>query len=293
MPELPEVETITRELNKTVKGETITDFWTDSPKNIKGDFTIAKFKKLIVGRKIIRIERRGKNILIFLDKNLVFWVHLKLTGHFLVGDFEYVKNQWQPKKKTFFLDSQNRFLHWVFSLKNGHQLALSDMRKFARLILLSQKELKENKSLNNIGLDPCSHDFTRQNLENNLLKTKGEIKLALMDQKFISGLGNIYTNEVLWEAKISPFQKVRELKEKDFKNLFEAIKKILKLAIKYRGTSAKDESYRRINGQQGSYARFLKVYQKEGEPCPRCGTSIKRAKQGNRSTFYCPHCQAL
>ncbi|MGC8651121.1 MAG: DNA-formamidopyrimidine glycosylase [Minisyncoccia bacterium] len=293
MPELPEVETIVRELNKAVKEQTIVDFWTDSPKNIKGHFNASQFHQLIIGRKILKTERKGKNILIFLDKDLVLWVHLKLTGHFLVGDFEYFHNQWQPKNETIFLEPQNRFLHWVFSLKNGRKLALSDMRKFAKLILLSQKDLKEEKDLNTLGLDPCSSDFTLTNFENTLLKRKGEIKVLLMDQKIISGLGNIYANEVLWEAKINPFKKVKDLKKNEIQRLFKAIKKILKLSIEHQGTSAKDDSYRQINGQKGSYTKFLKVYQREGEPCSRCGSLIKRAKQGSRSTFYCPHCQAL
>lgn len=293
MPELPEVETIVRQLNKTVKNEIITDFWTDSPNNIKGNFSFAQFVRLLKGRKILEITRKGKNILFALDRDFFLWVHLKLTGHFLLGDFEYQDGKWEPRDQRIFLDPQNRFLHWVFTLKNGQKLALSDMRKFVRLQLLTKKELQENKDLNHLGPDPLSSSFTFKVFLQQLQKAKGEIKLVLMDQRVISGLGNIYANEVLWRAKIHPLKEVSRLQKEELRRLFQAIKQVLTLAVKYQGTSAKDESYRQLYGQKGNYAKFLKVYQREGQPCPRCGTPLKRFKQKDRSSFYCPHCQIL
>jgi len=293
MPELPEVETIVRQFNKTIKGEIIIDLWTDSPNNLEGNFKIEKVRSLIKNRKILKAERRGKNILIFLDQDLILWIHLKLTGHLLVGDFEYLNNQWQPKAQGALLDPQNRFLHWVFSFKSGKRLALSDRRKFAKIVLLTTADLKQAKDLNDLGIDPLSLGFNQKQLEELLSSARGEIKKVLMDQKAISGIGNIYANEILWEAKINPFKKVKELKKEETKRLFQAIKKILIIAIKYQGTSAKDETYRNLEGEKGSYAKFLKVYQKEGEPCSRCATLIKRVKNQGRSTFYCPQCQKL
>ncbi len=293
MPELPEVETIIRQLNKTIKGEFIDDLWTDSPNNLKGNFKIEKARSLTKKRKILKIERKGKNILIFLDKNWVVWIHLKLTGHLLVGDFEYTNNQWKPKSKGALLDPQNRFLHWVFSLKSGKKLVLSDMRKFAKIVLLTTEDLEQAKDLNDLGIDPLSLGFNQKKLEEILSQARGEIKKVLMDQKSISGIGNIYANEILWEAKINPFKKAKELKKEEIKRLFQAIRKILALAIRYQGTSAEDEAYRNLDGEKGSYAKFLKVYQKEGEPCFRCGTLIERVKNQGRSTFYCPKCQKL
>jgi len=293
MPELPEVETIVRQLNKTIKGEVITDLWTDSPNNLKGNFKIEKVRSLIKNRKILKTERRGKNILIFLDKDWVLWIHLKLTGHLLVGDFEDINNQWQPKTQGALSDPQNHFLHWVFSLKSGKELVLSDMRKFAKLVFLTTADLKQAKDLSDLGIDPLSLEFNQKQLEELLSRARGEIKKVLMDQKVISGIGNIYANEILWEAKINPFKKAKELEKEEIKRLFQASKKILTLAIKYQGTSAEDETYRHLNGGKGSYAKFLKVYQKEGEPCSRCAALIKRVKNQGRSTFYCPQCQKL
>lgn len=293
MPELPEIETIVCQLNKDLKREVITDLWTDSPNNLKGNFTIEKVRSLIKNRKILKAERKGKNILIFLDKNWVLWIHLKLTGHLLVGFYDFEDNHWQPKVKGVLLDPQNCFLHWVFSLKSGKKFVLSDMRKFAKIVLLTTEDLKQEKDLNDLGIDPLSLEFNQKKLEEILSQARGEIKKVLMEQKSISGIGNIYANEILWEAKISPFKKAKELKKEEIKRLFQAITKILALAIRHQGTSAKDEAYRTLYGEKGAYAKFLKVYQKEGEPCSRCGTLIKRVKNQGRSTFSCPQCQKL
>ncbi|MFA5392430.1 MAG: bifunctional DNA-formamidopyrimidine glycosylase/DNA-(apurinic or apyrimidinic site) lyase [Candidatus Paceibacterota bacterium] len=291
MPELPEVETIVRQLNKDLKGEVINDLWTDNPNNLKGNFKIEKVRSLIKKRKILKIVRKGKNILIFLDQDLILWIHLKLTGHLLVGFYEHEDNHWRPKAKGALSDPQNRFLHWVFSLKNGKKLVLSDMRKFAKIVLLTKEDFRKEKDLNDLGIDPLSLKFNQKILEETLSKPKGEIKKVLMEQKFISGIGNIYANEILWDAKINPFKKAKELKKKEIKRLFQSITKILDLAIKYQGTSAEDGSYRNLYGEKGFYAKFLKVYQKEGDPCSRCGTLIKRIKDQSRSTFYCSKCQ--
>lgn len=294
MPELPEVETIVRQLNKTIRGEIINNLWTDSLNNLKGDFNFKRVRFLIKGQKIIKAARKGKNILISLVKNnkkWVLWIHLKLTGHLLVGSYAYRKNRWQPKPKNAFLNPQNQFIHWVFSFKSGKKLVLSDMRKFAKIVFLSAADLKKNKDLNNLGLDPLAPGFNQRALEAILTRVKGEIKKILLKQELISGIGNIYANEILWRAKISPFKQVHELKPAEKKRLFLVIKRILTLAVRYQGTSAKDEAYRKPDGEKGAYAKFLKVYQKEKMPCSRCQTAIKRAKDQSRSTFYCPFCQ--
>ncbi|NMB92413.1 MAG: DNA-formamidopyrimidine glycosylase [Parcubacteria group bacterium] len=290
MPELPEVETIVRELNNTVKGKIINDFWTD---NFKSNTQLQNFRALIKRQKIIKAERKGKNILIFLDKNLVLWIHLKLTGHLLLGQYIWKEGKWQSLKKGVYLEPQNRFIHWVFSLNNGQQLVLSDSRRFAKVRLLTQDELSKEKSLQELGHDPLASDFTEQALKDILKKTKSEIKKVLMEQRHLSGIGNIYASEILFAAQINPFKKANQLTKIETHHLFLAIKNILNKAIKYRGTSAQDEAYRQLDGTPGNFSRFLKVYQREGKPCVRCGTLIKRIKSQGRSTFYCPQCQKL
>jgi len=292
MPELPEVETIVRQLNKYVAGCTITDVWTDNYKNQAG-LTWAKFRSNLTNKKIIAVERQGKNILIYLTQDRVLWIHLKLTGHLLLGKYIWKNRQWQPLDKGAYLDPQNRFIHWVFNLNNKKQLVLADTRKFAKVILLPTHKIKQEKGLQDLGRDPLTPDFTEADLRQLLSKPKSDIKKVLMDQTYLSGIGNIYANEILFQARINPFKKANQLTGADIHNLFLAIRSVLIKAIKYQGTSAEDEAYRMLNGAPGSFAKFLQVYQKEGQKCPRCSAIIKRVVSQNRSTFYCPKCQKI
>ena len=291
MPELPEVETIVQQLNKEITGKVINDIWTDYPKSLKGNLSLTKFSKNVIGQKITKVIRRGKNILIFLENNLIILVHLKLTGHFLIGKYSRVNESWQPPKGNL-SDPANSFIHWVFSLSDGRQLALSDKRKFIKIMLLKQSDLDRIEDLK-IGIDPLSPEFTLELLVNLLKSSNKSIKDFLLDQKFIAGIGNIYANEILWEAQISPFVKTREITFPETKALHQAIIKILRNAIKHQGTSAQDEAYRTIQGEKGGYSQFLKVYQRENQPCFRCHQLIKRIKEKSRSTFYCPVCQKV
>jgi formamidopyrimidine-DNA glycosylase len=285
MPELPEVETIVRELNQALKNRRIISVWTDNTKN----FNSKLFQDKIINKKIKEVVRKGKNILIIFENDAVLWIHLKLTGHLLLGKYKFDNNHWFPEEKGVYLDRQNLYLHWVFTLDNNKQLVLSDSRRFARVEIIAINEL--NNFDEKLGPDPFSKSFTFDYLKQALKKSKITIKKFLMDQKHLSGIGNIYANEILFEAKINPFRKANTLSDKEIRSLFEAIPKILNKAIQYRGTSAEDEAYRDLYGEKGEFEKFLKVYQKEGEKCSRCGGIIIRKKDNNRSTFYCPNCQ--
>jgi len=293
MPELPEVETIVSQLNKTVKNQIISDVWTDSPKNLKGKYSFRQFRSLIKGKKIKKIQRKGKNIFFYLDDDWVLWIHLKLTGHLLLGEYFYSKGRWQAKTARPLSDFNNGFIHWVFKLKKDKSLALSDMRKFAKIALLKKEELKKEKDIKELGQDPLKPSFKEEAFEKIIRKAKGEIKKFLMDQRYLSGIGNIYANEILWSAKVNPFKKIAALSKKEISQIFISLKEILNKAIKNQGTSAADESYKNIYGESGSYNKFLRVYQREGQPCFNCGTKIKRIKSNGRSTFYCPKCQKM
>ena len=295
MPELPEVETIVRQLNRKVKGEIIKDIWSDWKKMFKGNIRYPRARRLLKDKKIIKAERRGKNIFIYCSSSIICWVHLKMTGHFLLGDFHRQKNKWLPTKRGALNDSQNRFIHLVITFKSGRMLALSDLRKFARITILTNNPREDANYLDrliSLGGDPTSRKFTFKKFKQIVLTKKRTIKSILMDQKLISGIGNIYANEILWAAKINPWKKGNDFHDdKELKKLWLAIKSILKKAIHYKGSSVADDSYRMLNGHSGRYKPFLKIYQREGQPCLRCGTIIKRGKINNRSTFYCPKCQ--
>jgi formamidopyrimidine-DNA glycosylase len=286
MPELPEVETTVRDLRNKVLKRTFLDVWTDFPKMIKFPETFEEFKKKIKNKKIEKIWRAGKNIIFDLSENFSLLIHQKLTGHLLYGKWHKTNSEWQakiegPLKK----DPMNRFLHLIFWLDNGCQLALSDLRKFAKVELAPRAEIKSE--LENLGPDPLEIDF--EEFKKRIASKKGKIKQVLMDQEVISGVGNIYSDEALFEAGIHPLKEVSKLKEADLKNLYQALRKILKKAIEVKGESISD--YRTPSGERGGFDKLRKVYRREGEKCPRCGTKIKRVKIGGRSAHFCPKCQ--
>ncbi len=281
MPELPEVETIVRGLEKKVQGRTFLNIWTDSKKLFK-NISFEEFVKKIKGKKILKIKRRGKNILFELSNNLVLLIHQKITGHLLLGRWEKKNNIWVSDK--FIKDKVNQSIRVMFLLDNDTQMALSDLRKFAKIELRDKNDLE--KELELLGPEPLEINY--DDFEKLFLKKKGVIKQVLMDQKFIVGIGNIYASDILWEAKIDPKRKVETLNKEDLKKIYLAMINILKESIKLKGDSFSD--FRTVSGKRGGYSQVARVYGKEGEKC-KCGGIIKRIKQGGRSTFFCPQCQ--
>lgn len=293
MPELPEVETIVRGLKKEVLGRTFIDVWSDFPKIIKKPGDFEEFKKEIKGKTIINVRRRAKNILIDLSRNKVLLIHQKLTGHLLYGKWRHKKEKWDSLiRGPLSQDSMNTFLHLIFFLDNGRQLALSDVRKFAKAELWEKTELEKSKEYQNLGPEPLDKHFTFEKFRDILLKKKrGKIKQVLMDQRIIAGIGNIYSDEALWLSRIHPLRDIQNLKDKEIKLLYSSIKKVLKKGIELGGESISD--FRKLDGSRGNFDAWRKIYRREGEKCSRCGTIIKRIKLGGRSAHFCPQCQKL
>jgi len=291
MPELPEVETIVRDLNKKVLGRTFVDVWTDWIKMIKKPKNFNVFKKGIKKRKILGVKRRGKNILFELSGEKILLIHQKLTGHLLLGNWEKKGKEWKPVKPGPLEDPMNRFLHLIFWLDNGEQLALSDLRKFAKVELGENQEIEGSKEIKSLGPDPLENSFTLLKFKGILNGKKGKIKQVLMDQAIISGIGNIYSDEILWRAKIHPFKDVSKLSQADLKRIFQTMKEILPKAINLGGESISD--FRGLSGEKGYFDKERKVYRREGEKCNRCGTIIKRLKIAGRSAHFCPNCQKI
>jgi formamidopyrimidine-DNA glycosylase len=291
MPELPEVETTVRDLKKTVVGRIFFDVWTDAKKMIKKPKKFEDFKKELIGKEILDVKRRGKNILFFLSSGKILLIHQKLTGHLLFGIWKKEEGIWKSKiEGPLAEDPMNRFLHLIFFFKDGWQLALSDLRKFAKVEILTKEELE--KEIEKLGPEPLDKDFTFEKFKERILKKKkGKIKQVLMDQEVIAGIGNIYSDEILWKAKIHPFKRVGKLSEEELKRIYKAMKEILPKAIEVGGESISD--YRRPSGERGGFDPLRKVYRREGEKCFRCGAKIKRVKLGQRSAHLCPVCQKL
>jgi len=290
MPELPEVETTVLDLKRKVLQRTFLDIWTDTPKLIKKP-NLAKFKREIKGRKIQDIKRKGKFIIFYLSGDKRLLIHQKLTGHLLVGQWKKEKGEWVSVKKGPLEDPMNRFIHLIFFLDNGLMIAFSDLRKFGRIELLTARELENLKDLKQLGPDPLDKNFTFDKFKEIIQNQKRKIKAVLMDQKIISGIGNIYSDEILFRARVHPFKPANTLKVKESERIYKSIKSVLKKAIKLGGESISD--YRRPDGRKGGFDKERKVYRREGMPCYVCSTKIERRKIGSRSTYFCPKCQKL
>ncbi|MBZ9578012.1 DNA-formamidopyrimidine glycosylase [Patescibacteria group bacterium] len=291
MPELPEVETTVRGLRTKVLSRTFIDVWTDTKKIIKKPKDFEEFRKQLKGKKIQKIWRRGKNIIFGLSKDYSLLIHQKLTGHLLVGYWILDNGYWKPKEKGLLEEKINTYIHLLFTLDNRKMLALSDLRKFAKVELWRTEDLKNSKELKSLGPEPLEKSFTFEKFKEVLENKKGKVKQVLMNQEIIAGVGNIYSDETLWAAKVHPFRDVSKLKEEELKRIYQALKKILKKAIKLRGESISD--YRDPAGRKGKFDKIRKVYRREGERCSRCGTIIQRKKIGSRSCHFCPKCQKL
>jgi formamidopyrimidine-DNA glycosylase len=292
MPELPEVQIIVDDLNRKIKGRVITDVWTDAPNLIKEPFV--KFKKGIVGRKIMRVDRRAKNILIYLDSDKLLLIHLRMTGHLLIGQwgFKKVGQVLKPVvlKNGSFAEKVNSYLHVIFSLDDGRMLALSDLRKFAKVVFGDAEQVKASAKLG--GLGPEATEVGFEALRNILKGSKKPVKKLLMDQDKIAGIGNIYSDEILFDAKIHPLSLADSLSVKRQERLYDSMRKILQKAIKLRGASVSD--FRDTEGEEGFYALQSLVYRHEAESCPGgCPGKVKRIKIGGRSSYFCPGCQKL
>lgn len=271
MPELPEVETIRQDLNKLIVGKKILDIMTDSPKQVQP--SLEAVKKATVGAKIKDIGRRAKLLQIFLDNGKILAVHLKLTGRLLVRKEGASKDEWQ---------------HIVFKLSDGLELRFADLRKFGWVRLIEdEKELE--KLLSEFGPEPFD-DLTLEKFKQILTSSSRPVKIILMDQARISGVGNIYASEALFLAGIDPKRSAKSLSLSEQSKLFQTLEQVLKEGIKYRGAS--DNSYLDAQGQKGHYQEYFRVYAREGKPCVnRCGGVIKRMTLGGRGTFFCPSCQ--
>ncbi|HUS60023.1 MAG TPA: bifunctional DNA-formamidopyrimidine glycosylase/DNA-(apurinic or apyrimidinic site) lyase [Nevskiaceae bacterium] len=270
MPELPEVETIKKDLSRLIAGRKILGIETDSAKQVQP--SLGEVKKAIVGATIKKIKRRAKLLQIFLSNGKILVVHLKLTGRLLVRKKGTPIDDWQ---------------HVTIGLSGSKQLRFADLRKFGWIKLVkNRKELE--KLLAEFGPEPMD-DLDLTIFKKTLVSTSRPIKIILMDQKKISGVGNIYANEALFLAKINPRRPANKVTDNEAKKLYQAIEKVLKAGIRYRGAS--DQYYLDALGRKGSYQEHFLVYGREGKKCFGCGSKIKKIKIGGRGTYFCPKCQ--
>lgn len=289
MPELPEVETIRRGLQKAIVGKKIRGVEVRKPKIFQGK------PKEVVGATIKKIERRGKVLIIRLSGNKNLMIHFKLTGQMVWVRESKRAGERESEKITLghpipFVGAElpAKTTHVIFTIDEG-KLFYNDLRQFGWIRLVDSRQVSAIS--NQLGIEPFTKEFTPGRLGQIFAKTKRPIKLVLMDQGKIAGVGNIYANDALFEAGIMPTRPANTLNQGMVIKLHRAIEKVLANGLKYGGSSARDEAYIKPTGEPGSYQEHFRVYQKENQPCPKCGKTIKRIKFGGRGTFYCPKCQ--
>ena len=280
MPELPEVEVIRRDLEKQVIGRKIRRAEVRPTKNamrvIRRHLKRKDFEQKLAGTKIKRVERQGKYLMLGLDSEETLVVHLGMSGRLVA-----CKAAAPVANHT----------HVVLDFSVGGQLRYVDPRTFGEMFVTNGTDGDRVPELAKLGIDPLEQPLSWPVFSKTLAEKKMKMKALLMDQNFICGIGNIYSDEILFSAGIRYDRPSDTLSSSEVRKLYRAIHEILQDAIKYRGTSAEDEQYRDLFGEVGEYQQFLKVYQRHGKPCRRCRTPIERSRWANRSTWYCPQCQ--
>ncbi|MBI2035687.1 MAG: DNA-formamidopyrimidine glycosylase [Candidatus Liptonbacteria bacterium] len=289
MPELPEVETIVRGLNKKVSGKKIINIWTDWPRHFsrhKGGFV--SFRRQVSGATIQSVKRIGKNIIFELLDGKLMLIHLKMTGKLLLISRHRKSDGLAMSKK------RSPYIHAIFYLSGNKLLAFLDVRKFGKILAASAPRLRKSAGPTKskiLGLDvgPDALLIKLVDFQKSLAGRKICIKKALLDQKILAGIGNIYADEILFLSRLHPLRSAKSLKKNEIKILHDSIKIILRKAIKLRGSSMSD--YADVTGKPGNYYVLRLVYGREGEPCPRCETKIVRATLHGRPFHFCPKCQ--
>lgn len=277
MPELPEVETIRLELRSRLPGETVKNVSVAAAKSFHGN------SKSLIGKKIIGLRRFGKVLVIDFSGNLSLAIHLKLTGRVIYQEKEKKPSGWDADYPT---DSHTRV---VIDFTSGDHLYFHDVRLFGWMEIFPSDKVENMPYLAKLGPEIMSGVKERE-LGEILAKSSRPVKLVLMDQEKVAGIGNIYANEGLWCAKINPKTKASKLSKDEVAKLYDCLEKILKQAIVWHGAS--ENNYRDAFGVKGEVQDHFKAYSREGETCSRCKTPIKRIALGGRGTFFCPKCQA-
>lgn len=274
VPELPEVENVKNGLKKLILGKIIVDthvLWS----NIIKEPSVFEFQKQIRGQEIIDIKRQGK-FLLFILTDYVLISHLRMEGKYRI------------EKATVPL---TKHTHVVFELDSDEQLRYLDVRKFGKMSLVDKDKLHLHPSIKNLGPEPTVEALKTEHLIKALKKTERPIKACLLDQKVVAGIGNIYADEILYDAYIHPERKGNSLSDDEIETLKTSIIGIMSKAVKKGGTTIR--TYSNAFGVEGSYQAYLNVYGKKDEACQRCQHTIEKIKVAQRGTHYCPYCQKI
>jgi formamidopyrimidine-DNA glycosylase len=278
MPELPEVEVMRRDLEREVVGKKIKAVEVTGTRSIRRHKNKKEFTETLTGRKIAAVQRRGKYLVMKLDGTDALVVHLGMSGQLL-------------RAKTA-REKAPKHTHVVITFTQGGLLRFVDPRTFGEMFVTQYDEIDHQvEELAHLGLDPLETALSWDRFGRMLAERKTKLKPLLMDQKFIAGIGNVYSDEILFEAGLKWERQSDSLSEQEVRRLYRAISETLQGAVKYRGSSLADEGYVDLFGKPGEYQDHHQVYGREGQSCTRCRRPIQRARYSNRSTFYCDACQ--
>jgi formamidopyrimidine-DNA glycosylase len=295
MPELPEIETIKLQLQKHLVGEMLEKLEKLHPKSVQGDI------ELIRGIRVRGVRRIGKMLVLELEKGLNIAIHFKMSGQLiLVYSSKFIVHSRKKENQKRIVGGHptqdwtgelpSKHTRAIFHFKNGDEMYFNDQRIFGWIKILDDKSLRSLKFLKNLGKEPW--DIEDEEFFLKIHNKNRAIKLVIMDQEIISGVGNIYANDGLWEAKIDPRKKAKDLKQEDSKTLRQSLIKVLREGIKYGGATASDAKYVDLRGLGGHYQEHFRTYDREGDMCLRKdGGIIKKIKLGGRGTYYCSVCQ--
>jgi formamidopyrimidine-DNA glycosylase len=286
MPELPEVETVRRGLHALIIGKKIARETHDTPKgfpNAPADVT-----SFMIGATITDVRRRAKVLLVDLSTDYTLVIHLKMTGQ-LVFRGEQVFGAGHPNE-SLIGELPDRSTRVTIAFTDGSHLYFNDQRKFGWMRLMPTLEVPNINFMRKVGPEPLEADFTAEQFaERFTRRSKTSIKAALLDQTVVAGVGNIYADESLWGAKIHPKRLVGTITQDEFALLYTELRAVMNLAIEKGGST--DKNYVNAEGKRGSYMDFARVFRREGQTCPRCGTEIIKFKAAGRGTHICPVCQ--
>ena len=278
MPELPEVETIRLGLSKYLVGHRILNVEVKLLRIFTGD------KKNLINAKVISVERFGKGLVINLDNKYSIAIHIKLTGQLIYNDLAFVRNRNVHLSKDKVGTLPNKFTHIIFTLDKDASLYYNDIRQFGWIKIIKTSDLKTLSFFKDLGPEPFK-DLTLEKFEEIISKSASPVKVIIMDQKRIGGVGNIYANDALFLSGIDPRRKAKELSKTEVKSLYEAILTVLKSGLKYGGAS--ELTFVNALGEEGGYQNHFLVYGKQGKPCSKDGVIIKKIFLGGRGTYFC------
>ena len=289
MPELPEVETVRRGLHELIIGRVIKEAANDTPKSFPNATT--DVEQFLVHAKVTDVRRRAKVLLLDLSTGYTLVIHLKMTGQLVFRSHDAVFGAGHPNE-SLIGELPDRSTRVTLTFKDNSKLYFNDQRKFGWMKLIPTLEVPNIDFMKKVGPEPLEADFTAEEFAARFIRrAKTSIKAALLDQSVVAGVGNIYADESLWGAKIHPQRLVGSILPVEFAALYTELRAVMNLAIEKGGST--DKNYVNAEGKRGSYMDFARVFRREGQECPRCGTQIIKFKAAGRGTHICPQCQVL